>query len=896
MAGNNHNIKIDLRAIDNFSSVMGQLDNQLNNAENGMNRLQAASGAVGKALGAMGIAVGAGLVFAVDKAAKFEHAMSSVSAVSGASGEEMSKLTALAKEMGATTSFSANEAAKGIEELMKAGVKTSDIIGGGLKGALDLAVAGELELAEAAEISSTALNAFKNDNLTVTDAANILSGAANSSATSVHELRYSLSMVSAVASGLGLTFEDTNAALAVLANNGLKGSDAGTSLKTALSRLNPMTEKAYGQMKDLGIITEDGSNKFFDAEGNVRSMADIAGVLQEALKGLTAQQKQSALYTMFGSDAIRAGLILSKEGAKGIEEMTAAMSKVTAAEVAAERLNNFKGSLTILKSALEGAAIALGSVFLPALTSITKSITAVVSKFTQLPASIQGTIAVGAAIAAVFMLIAGALILIMPGIMATVSAFGLLAAPMAAAAAAAAPIIAAVVGIIAALALIGVALVTAYQKVDWFRVEVDAAWAAIKNAWNIALVFIQQIASQVMTAVTAFIGEKLAQIKAFWAENGAMIMEATRNVFNIIKTIITVALDVIWAVMQFIWPAVKFLIVSTWDAIKGVISGALNVILGAIKFFAALFTGDWSAMWDATKQIIKGALEFVWNLISLIMMGKILGAIKSFGALAGGLFKALWTGIKAIFTAGLNAIKSLVTTVFNAIKSIIQASMSGVTGVISSAWSLIRSIFSTVVGALRTILTSGFSGMRSAVSSAMSAIKSTITSMWGSIKSYFASIDLFSIGYNIIKGLMNGMTSMAGSLMQKAKSIAGSITKTIKGALNIHSPSRVMVELGGYTTEGLAVGMMSELKRVQSAAGKLATSAVPSMSSGYNGGQSVRNASARPSVTNNTPINVTLNYSGSGSADDAQGMLDFVSRGLERQFGNQARVGGVKLR
>lgn len=772
MAGN-MNVRFNIQAINNFSNVMDRLDRDLNEAEGGLNRLQAASGAVGRALGAMGIAVGGAMAFAVDKAAKFEHAMSSVKAVSGASAEEMSKLTSLAKEMGATTSFSASEAAKGIEELMKAGVKTDDILGPeGLKGALDLAVAGELELAEAAEIASTALNAFKNDNLTVADAGNILAGAANSSATSVHELRYSLSMVSAVASGLGLSFEDTNAALAVLANNGIKGSDAGTSLKTMFSRLNPMTEKAQGQMMDLGIVTEDGANKFFTAEGNIRSMAEIAGVLETALKGMSAEQKQAALYTMFGSDAIRAGLILSKEGAAGINEMTAAMSKVTAAEVAAERLNNFKGALTILKSAIEGAAIALGTSLLPALTNITQFLTALISKFVALPESMQAFIAIGAVIAAVVMLIAGAIILLMPGIMATVSAFQLLVPVIQSAIAAALPVVGVIAAIVAALVLIGIGLFQAYQHVGWFRDMVNAAWASIKSGWNAAVQWVANITKQVMSAVSAFFGSQLAKIRAFWSENGSQISSIARGFMEFVKSTIQNGMKFITGIFQVAWPLISTLARVSWELTKAIISSAISIILGVIKAGLAVLRGDWQGAFNAILGIAKNIMN--------------------------------------------------------------------------------------------------------------------------NITSFFRNINLFETGKNIIRGLINGIKSMGSAVMSQAKAIANGITNTIKGALRIKSPSRVMMKLGGFTSEGLAKGMTDELRRVQSAASQLATSAVPSMSRGYSPTGSVNQEGARPSVTNNSPINVTLNYNGSGSADDAQAMIDMVSRGLEKQFGNQARVSGVK--
>lgn len=320
---------------------------------------------------------------AITKSADFEARMSSIKAVTGSSAETMKQFHDAAVKAGADTAFSATEAADAIEELAKAGVSTKDILSGGLTGALNLATAGELDLKEAAEIASTALNAFKRDNLSVADAADQLAGAANASATDVHELKYGLSMVAPVAAGLGLTFKDTTNALAVFAQNGLKGSDAGTSLKTMLMNLQPQTKKQYNAMRDLGIVTEDGANKFFTAEGKIKSFAEISQVLKDSLGGLTEQQQQAALKTLFGTDAVRAATIAMNEGADGANKMQAEISKVTAAQVAAEKLNNLKGAVEGLSGSFETLQIKLGESVLPLFTTIVKYVDKLVDKFGQ---------------------------------------------------------------------------------------------------------------------------------------------------------------------------------------------------------------------------------------------------------------------------------------------------------------------------------------------------------------------------------------------------------------------------------------------------------------------------------------------------------------------------------
>lgn len=348
---------------------------------------------------------------AINKAREFEQQLSNIKSL-GVTGEKMQQVEKLAMEMGAKTKFSAFEAAQGIEELLKAGVSLEKVMDkNGLSGALDLAVAGGLKLADAAEIASTALNAFRADNLTIRDAGNILAGAANASATDVMTLRFSLQAVSAVASGVGLSFLDTSKALAIFANNGLKGSDAGTSLKAMLMNLQPRTKEQIATFQKLGLMTAQGANAFYDAKGQIKSMAEIAGLLSNSLKNLTPQQRSFALETMFGSDAVRAGNILYKEGAKGINDMQKEMTKFTAASVAKERLNNFNGSIEMLMGSIDTILIQVGQIFLPMLTRLVQVVNLVADAFQSLISTNIGRYMVVAAAAVTsFVVVFGAVI------------------------------------------------------------------------------------------------------------------------------------------------------------------------------------------------------------------------------------------------------------------------------------------------------------------------------------------------------------------------------------------------------------------------------------------------------------------------------------------------------
>jgi TP901 family phage tail tape measure protein len=371
-------ISIAIDAVDRTSGPVGA-------AVGSLGRLQSAAGSVGGALVGMGeaaakaaLAVGAisftafvaGMTSAVTTAASFEKQISAIGAVSGATTEQLKQFHDLALQLGKDTSFSASEAANGIEELVKAGVSLKDVMGGAAAASLNLAAAGGVSVAESATIASNAMNTFSLKGADMAHVADELAGAANASAIDVHELGFSLSSVGAVAATVGLSLDDTTTAIAVLGQAGLKGSDAGTSLKTMLLNLTPSTKSAKAEMLQLGIITADGANQFFDATGKAKGMADIAGVLQNATKGLTEQQKLQALQTMFGTDAIRAAAIMARAGASGFTDMAEAIGKVSAADVANQRLDNLSGSIEKLKGTMEVASITIGEKFTPVLKRI----------------------------------------------------------------------------------------------------------------------------------------------------------------------------------------------------------------------------------------------------------------------------------------------------------------------------------------------------------------------------------------------------------------------------------------------------------------------------------------------------------------------------------------------
>lgn len=378
---------------DDFNRGMQQARSQMDQTARSAATTKESFDKIQKASAMFAGVVGGIFAASIGTAATFEQKMKDVQAISGESADNMQKLSDLAIDMGNKTAFSASEAADGIQELVKAGISVTDILNGGLEGALNLAVAGNLSLADAAQVASTALNAFHKDGLSVAQAADILAGAANASATDVSEMQQGLSQVSAVAAGAGLSFRDTATSLAVMAQFGLRGSDAGTSLKTMLLNLTPSTKQASEEMIKLGLETKNGSIAFYDAQGHIKSMSDIAQILHEKLGKLTDQQRQQALQTLFGTDSMRAANILYEQGAQGINDMWSAMSKVTAADVAKTKMETLKGAFDNLKSSFETAGIEVGQQFLPMLTQITRQATDVIGSLDNVKlANIEGAL------------------------------------------------------------------------------------------------------------------------------------------------------------------------------------------------------------------------------------------------------------------------------------------------------------------------------------------------------------------------------------------------------------------------------------------------------------------------------------------------------------------------
>ena len=332
-------------------------------------KMASALGGALKMAGAAGVVALGGLGAATIKAAaNFEYEMSRIKANANGTAAEIEALQGTVIQLGKDTVFSAGEAAQAANELVKAGLSIGETMAA-LPGMLDLASAGELSVAQAATITANQLSVFNLKAKDATKVADVLALTANRSTTEVGLLGDSLAMSAAVAAQANLTLEDTAAALGILANNGLKGSDAGTSLKQMFMQLMGPSDKARQLMEDYGIAV-------YDANGEMLPFEEILREVAGGLEGATDQERDFALATIFGSDAVRAANILLREGADAYEDFRGEISKSGAAsDIAAVKMDNLKGSWEQLKGSAETLMISVGMEALPAIREWVDGIT-----------------------------------------------------------------------------------------------------------------------------------------------------------------------------------------------------------------------------------------------------------------------------------------------------------------------------------------------------------------------------------------------------------------------------------------------------------------------------------------------------------------------------------------
>ncbi|UDG92650.1 phage tail tape measure protein [Bifidobacterium pseudocatenulatum] len=393
----NKNIVIRLMAdTASYEAAMTRAGSTAKTVASGMENTGRKSALIASGMTAAGLAVAAFGVAAVKMAADFDQQMSTVQANTGATSAQMDQLRAAAIEAGASTVYSASDSADAINDLGKAGMSVTDILTGGLSGALNLAASDGMAVGDAAEYMANALSMFHLKGSQASQVADTLAAGAGKAVGNVSDFGEALNNCGAQANSFGMNVQETTGVLALFAQNGTIGAEAGTQLNSMLMKLAAPSAEAANTMKELGISA-------YDAQGHFVGMANFAGQLQKAEKNLTDEQRNQANATIFGSYAIKAANYLYEAGESGVNKWTKAVSESGyAAEQAAAKNNNLKGDLENLSGSMESLMISVGEGTQGPLRKMVQGLDTLVDAFAGLPSGAQQTIVAMASLAGVF--------------------------------------------------------------------------------------------------------------------------------------------------------------------------------------------------------------------------------------------------------------------------------------------------------------------------------------------------------------------------------------------------------------------------------------------------------------------------------------------------------------
>lgn len=594
---------------------------------------------------------------ATSMAAGFDDAMSQVQGALGGASTDMDGLRDLALQLGADTVFSATESAQAMVELAKGGLTEAQIKGGALAASMDLAAAGQLNLADAAATTVQMMGSFGLGAGDATRIANALAGAANASSADVSDLTQAMSQCSAQAALAGWSLEDTAAALALFADHGVKGSDAGTSLKTMLQRLAAPTDQAAEAIAAYGLNIRDSN-------GQMKDISGIADELTGKLGGLSDAERDAALQTIFGSDASRAAAILMQSGSEGLAKYIAATNDATAAETMANaQKGELSWALENMGGAIESASIAFGTALAPAITAVAGVIGNVAEAFASLPAGVQTGIAVVLALVAALgplLMVIGSVVAALPAISEGFAVLGgALAIPLAPAAA-----------VVAAIAAIAAAIYAAWTTSETFRAAVMAGVDAISSK-------VQEICAFLAPYVQAFLDQIVSTVQVAMDTLGPIIGAVLTVIVSTVVSILTSIMDtvaqvlaVILATVTNVMAAVSTVIQGAWTLIQGIFQTVLGVIL-------AVTTGDFTMLQQGVSNILNG------------LAGIVSGVLQGIASV----FSGQWNAIRAVVTGVCNAVSGAVSGAFNGIKSVIDSTMNGAKNTVSGALDAISGFF-----------------------------------------------------------------------------------------------------------------------------------------------------------------------------------------------------------
>ena len=718
---------------------------------------------------------------AVKTAADFDSGMSKVAAISGATGDDLDALRDKAREMGAKTKFSASEAASAMEYMAMAGWKTEDMLGG-IEGIMSLAAASGEDLVTTSDIVTDALTAF---GLSAQDSghfADILAAASSNANTNVRMMGETFRYCAPIAGALGFSAEDVAEAIGLMANAGIKSTQAGTALRTIMNNLS-------GEVKITGAALGEVTIATTNADGSMRDLSDILADCRGAFSQLSESERAQAAEALVGKNAMSGFLALMNAAPEDIEKLSTAIDNCdgTAAQMAETMQDNLAGQLTILKSQLEELAISFGEMLMPAIRAIVSKIQAFVDKLNGMSESQRKAIlTIGLIVAALgpLLVIIGTLIskvgVAMQGfvklatgvkklgvaVKAGTGVFGKLGAALGG-------ISAPVLAIVAVVAVLIAAFKHLWDTNEEFRNAITGIWEGIVSKIQ---AFCQGIVDR-LNALGFDFSSIVDVLKSLWGGLCQFLAPVFEAAFNVVSTVLGTVLDVITGLLDVfiglftgnwsqMWEGVKEIFSGTWDGISVLFETALNLLKSLAETIFGWFGSTWESVWSG----IKSFFETIWN------------GIVAF-------FTGIWNTIVSIVTAQINAVKTVVTTVFNAIKT-----------TATTIWNGIKTAISTVVDGIKSKVSSVFESVKNTATSLFNGIKSTATSVWNGIKT--AIVTPIEAARDKIRSALNAVSGFFSGLKLQLPHIKLPHFR-VSGTLSISPPSVPHLSIDWYKEGGI---------------------------------------------------------------------------------------------
>ena len=603
--------------------------------------------------------------FALDIGTQYDEAMNMLQVATSATSEQMERAAQVAVDLGADMTLpatSAANAALAMLELGKAGFTIEQSMVAA-KGVLQLAAAANLDEARAAEIAANAINTFGLAAADSTRVSDLLAASANASSAEITDVAAAMQQAGLVFKNANIPLEDLVTSIAMMANAGVKGSDAGTSLKTMVQRLTAPTKEARKELQHLigGV---------YDGQRNLKSYHQIITELTPALAKMSEEQRNAALLTIFGQDAMRAALVIFGQGAEAYDKMRGAVTKQgAAAEMAAARTKGLGGAWKGLISQIETFALLVYNQLKGPLETAVRAVADVVGqlseRFNSFAAAHPNLVLIAAGLAAVAAAVGPALVVLGGIVMAIGGIVGSVLAVKAA--------VVALGGVTAVLVLTG----KVFLALAAVFAVVAAAAVALYVAWQQNLGGIRDFTGEVVGAIRSAVGEGLQFVTDLWARHGEQITAAATTAWGAVSSVVTTIVAgvvtlarenfgilVDWvrenwpliretivtvlqavgsyvqerlAAIQSFWLAhgeqIKTAVSAAWVVVKAIIQTGLHVILGVIKMVMQIINGDWAGAWETFKGIVRKSVEG---------MQKILGAL---GSVVWGLLKSVANGV-----------------------------------------------------------------------------------------------------------------------------------------------------------------------------------------------------------------------------------------------------------